>query len=160
MRGMAAFVVVLGFAVGSAGAATPTPGSCTDLKVAQARAVLGATATLAEKESPRQRICSVKYGGSVGVTVRSEPSADFDWVVAGLKEEPVYVKQLKKVSLGNQGYSYDRYAIVNGKPALTLHVLFFRAGARMFQVEVAARRSLPAAKHMTLARDVLRNARG
>ena len=93
------------------------------------------------------------------MTVRSEPSADFDWVVAGLKEEPVYVKQLKKVSLGNKGYSYDRYAIVNGKPAFTLHVLFFSAGARMYQVEVAARRALPAAKHMTLARDVLSDAR-
>ena len=134
--------------------------SCTDLKVAQARAVLGATATLAEKANPRERVCSVKYGGSVGVTVRSERSTDFDWVVAGLKEEPAYVKQLKKVSLGDQGYSYDRYAVVNGKPTLTLRVLFFRAGARMYQVEVAARRSLPAAKHMTLARNVLRNARG
>src|SRR6187397_3173708 len=46
MRGMAAFVVVLGLAVGSAGAATPTGGSCRDLKAAQARAVLGASATL------------------------------------------------------------------------------------------------------------------
>ncbi len=160
MRGMAAFVVVLGFAVGSASAATPTAEPCTDLKVAQARAVLGATATLAEKASPRERVCSVKYGGSVGVTVRSERSTDFDWVVAGLKEEPVYVKKLKKLSLGDQGYSYDRYAVVNGKPTFTLRVLFFKAGARMYQVEVAARRPLTPAKHMTLARNVLRNARG
>lgn len=160
MRGMAAMVMVLGLGVGSASAATPAAESCKDLKVAQARAVLGASATLAEKESPRQRVCSVKYGGSVGVTVRSEPSADFTWVVAGLKEEPVYVKQLKKVSLGNEGYSYDRYTIVNGKPALSQRVLFFRSGARMFQVEVAARRPLTPAKHLTLARSVLRNARG
>jgi hypothetical protein len=157
---MAAFLLLLGFAVGSAGAATPTAESCKDLKVAQARAVLGASATLAEKESPRQRVCSVKYGGSVGVTVRSEPSTDFAWVVAGLKEEPVYVKQLKKVSLGTEGYSYDRYTIVNGKPTLAQRVLFFRSGARMYQVEVVARRPLTPAKHMTLARNVLRNARG
>ena len=160
MRGIAIVVLLLGLAVGAARAATPAVEACKDLKVAQARAVLGASATLAEKATPRRRVCSVKYGGSVGVTVRSESSDEFGWMVAGLTEEPVYVKQLKKVSLGDQGYSYDRYAVVNGKPTFILRVLFFKAGPRMFQVEVAARRLLPAAKHTTLARSVLRNARG
>ena len=127
--------------------------------VAWFRAVLGASAALSQKQVLRERVCSVKYGGSIGVTVRSERATDFDWTVAGLKDETVYVKQLKAVSLGDAGYSYDRYAIVNGKPTFTLRVLFFKAGARMFTVEVAARRVLPAAKHLTLARHVVRNAR-
>ena len=158
MRGIAVVLLLLGVIAGSAGAAAPAE-PCRDLKLAQARAVLGSSAALSEKEVRRERVCSVKYGGSVGVTVRSERATDFDWVVAGLQEEPAYVKQLKTVSLGDKGYSYDRYALVNGKPAFALRVLFFRAGARMYWVEVGARRLLPAAKHLTLARSVVRNAR-
>ena len=159
MRGIAVVALLLGLIVGSARAATPAVEPCQDLKLAQARAVLGSTASLAQKQVRRERVCSVKYGGSVGVTVRSEPAGDFDWVVAGLKAEPAYVKQLKTVSLGDKGYSYDRYALVNGKPTFTLRVLFFRAGARMYAVEVGARRLLTPAKHLTLARHVVRNAR-
>jgi len=159
MRGIVAFVLLVGFAVTSAGGATAAAVEpCRDLKLAQARAVLGQSAALAQKQVLRERVCSVKYGGSAGVTVRSESAKDFDWTVAGLKDAPEYVKQLKDVSLGAKGYSYDRYAIVNGKSTFTSRVLFFRARARMYTVEVPARRLLPAAKHLTLARHVVRNA--
>ena len=161
MRGIVAFVLVLGFAmtsVGPASAAAVEP--CKDLKLAQARAVLGQSAALSQKQVIRERVCSVKYGGSPGATVRSESATDFDYTVAGLKDAPEYVKKLKAVSLGAKGYSYDRYAIVNGKSTFTSRVLFFRVGARMYTVEVPASRLLPAAKHLTLARHVASNARG
>ncbi len=160
MRGIVAFALMLGFAVVSMGATSAAVEPCTDLKLAQARAVLGQSAALSQKQVIRERICSVKYGGSAGATVRSESARDFDWTVAGLKDAPEYVKQLKTVSLGAKGYSYDRYAIVNGKSRFSSRVLFFRAGARMYTVEVPASRLLPPAKHLTLARHVARNARG
>ena len=101
---------------GAAGAAAPAAEPCKDLKQAQARAVLGQSAKLAEKQVVRQRVCTVKAGGSVALTVRSDSATDFDWVVAGLKENPANVKQLKTISVGDKGYSYDRYDVVNGKP--------------------------------------------
>ncbi len=158
MRRIVLFVVLLGVVTGPANAAAPAD-ACKDLKLAQARAALGASATTAEKVSFGKRTCTVKYGGSVGLTVRSEAATDFDWVVAGLQEEPAYVKQLKPVSIGDKGYSYDRYANLSGKPQFAWRVLFFRVGARMVSVEVPARRLLPAAKHLALARNVARNAR-
>ena len=159
MRGIAVVVALLGVLASSAGAAAPAAEPCKDLKLAQARAVLGPSAAAAEKQVRRERVCTVKAGGTLAATVRSQPSGDFDWVVRGLQADPYYVKQLKTVSLGEKGYSYDRYAVVNGKPTFLQRVLFFRAGARMYSVEIPARRLLPAAKHMTLARDVLRNGR-
>jgi len=159
MRGIAVVVALLGVLVGSAGAAAPTPEPCKDLKLAQARAVLGQSAKLAEKQVVRQRVCTVKAGGSVALTVRSDSAIDFDWVVAGLKENPADVKQLKPISVGDKGYSYDRYSVVNGKPAFTLRVLFFKAGARIYAVEVPARRLLTPAKHLTIARSVVSGAR-
>ena len=92
--------------------------------------------------------------------MRSQSATDFDWVVTGLQEEPAYVKQLKSVALGDKGYSYDRYANVSGTPSFAWRVLFFRVGARMYSVEVPARRLLPAEKHLAVARHVVRNARG
>jgi len=91
--------------------------------------------------------------------VRSQPSGDFDWVVHGLEADPYYVKQLRTVALGDKGYSYDRYSVVNGKPAFTLRVLFFKAGARIYSVEVPARRLLTPAKHLAIARFVVSGAR-
>ena len=72
MRGIAA-VALLGVLAGSAGAAAPAAEPCKDLKQAQARAVLGQSAKLAEKQVVRQRVCTVKAGGSVALTVRSDP---------------------------------------------------------------------------------------
>ena len=159
MRGIAAVVALLGVLAGSAGAAAPAAEPCKDLKQAQARAVLGQSAKLAEKQVVRQRVCTVKAGGSVALTVRSDSATDFDWVVAGLKENPANVKQLKTISVGDKGYSYDRYDVVNGKPAFSLRVLFFKAGARIYSVEVPARRLLTPAKHLALARSVVSGAR-
>lgn len=159
MRGIVAFALLLVFAAGPAGATPAAAEPCKDLKVAQARAVLGASARTAEKAAFGERVCTVKYGGAAGLTVRSESAADFDWVVAGLQEEPAYVKQLKSVALGDKGYSFDKYANLSGKPTFVTRVLFFRVGPRMYSVDVSARRLLPAAKHMTLARHVARNAR-
>ena len=162
MRGIAAVVALLGVLAGSAGAAgaaAPAAEPCKDLKQAQARAVLGQSAKLAEKQVVRQRVCTVKAGGSVALTVRSDSATDFDWVVAGLKENPANVKQLKPISVGDKGYSYDRYDVVNGKPTFMLRVLFFKAGARIYSLEVPARRLLTPAKHLTLARAVVSGAR-
>jgi hypothetical protein len=156
---IAVVLLLVGLTVGSAGAAPAPAEPCKDLKQAQARTVLGQSAKLAEKQVVRQRVCTVKAGGSVALTVRSDSATDFDWVVAGLKENPAYVKQLKAVSLGDKGYSYDRYALVGGKSTFTLRVLFFKAGARIYSVEVPARRLLTPAKHLTIARSVVSGAR-
>ena len=91
--------------------------------------------------------------------MRSESAADFDWVVAGLEEEPAFVKHLKQVALGDKGYSFDKYANLGGTPTFAMRVLFFRVGARMYTVEVSARRLLPAAKHLAIARHVAKNGR-
>jgi hypothetical protein len=159
MRGIVAFALLLVVAAGPARATAAPAEPCKDLKVAQAKAVLGASARLAEKVAFGERVCTVRYGGATGLTVRSESASDFDWVVAGLQEEPAYVKQLKPVALGDKGYSYDTYANVGGTPRFAQRVLFFRVGARMFSVDVSARRLLPAAKHLAIARHVARNAR-
>ena len=116
MRGIVAFALVLVVAAGSAGATSAAAEPCKDLKVAQAKTVLGASARVAEKVAFGERVCTVRYGGAVGMTVRSEAAADFDWVVAGLQEEPAYVKQLKSVALGDKGYSFDKYANLSGTP--------------------------------------------
>ena len=160
MRGIVVLALLLGVATGSAGATTAAAEPCKDLKLAQARAVLGASAAAAEKDAFGKRTCTVKYGGSVGLTVRSQSASDFDYFVAGLEEEPAYVKKLKSVALGDKGYSYDRYANVSGPPRFAWRVLFFKVGARMYSVEVSARRLLPAAKHLALARHVAKNGRG
>ncbi len=159
MRGIVAFALLLVVAAGSAGATSAAVEPCKDLKVAQARGVLGSSARVAEKTAFGERVCTVRYGGSVGLTVRSESASDFDWVVAGLQEEPAYVKQLKSVAIGDKGYSYDKYANLGGTTRFALRVLFFKVGARMYSVEVSARRLLPAAKHLALARHVAKNAR-
>ena len=159
MRGIVAFAVLLVVAAGSAGATSAAVEPCKDLKVAQAKTVLGPSARVAEKVAFGERVCTVRYGGAVGLTVRSESAADFDWVVAGLQEEPAFVKQLKAVALGDKGYSFDKYANLSGTPTFAMRVLFFRVGARMYSVEVGARRLLPAAKHLAIARHVARNAR-
>lgn len=159
MRGTMVFALVLVVAAGSARASGAAAEPCKDIRVAQAKAVLGATVRLAEKTAFGERVCTVRYGGAAGLTVRSESAADFDWVVAGLQEEPAYVKQLKSVALGDKGYSFDKYANVGGTPRFSQRVLFFRVGARMFSVDVSARRLLPAAKHLAVARHVARNAR-
>ena len=155
---IAVVLLLVSLTTASAGAA-PTPAEpCKDLKQAQARAVLGQSAKLTEKQVVRERVCTVKAGGSVALTVRSDSATDFDWVVAGLKENPAYVKQVKPSSVGDKGYSYDRYALVGGKPTFTLRVLFFKAGARIYSVEVPARDFTPA-KHLTIARSVAGGAR-
>ena len=149
--------LVLGFVVGSSPATAAPAEPCADVKVAQARSVLGPSAVLSQKQVVRERVCTAKVGGATAATVRSRSALDFDWVVRGLMDERVYVKQLKSVALGEKGYSYDRYA--GSAPSLSLRVLVFRAGASMYFVEVPGRRLLTPAKHLTLARHVLRNAR-
>ena len=159
MRGIVVFALLLVLAVGSSAAAAAPAESCRDLKLAQARSALGPTAKLAQKEAFGKRTCTAKVGAAVAATVRSESANDFDWVVAGLQEEPAYVKQLKQVAIGDKGYSYDRWANVGGTPRFATRVLFFRLGPRMYSVEISARRLLPAAKHLALARHVATNAR-
>ena len=157
MRGIAGLAVVLVLVGLSAPAAAAPAEPCADLKLAQARAVLGPTAKLSQKQVVRKVVCTVKVGGAIAATVRSQSAMDFDYVVRGLKDEKVYVKQFKAVSLGSPGYSYDLYA--GSPPSFTQRVLLFRSGTQMYSVEVPARRLLTAAKHLTLARHVLRNAR-
>jgi hypothetical protein len=157
MRGIVGLALVLGLLAGVAKATAAAPAEpCSDVKLAQARSVLGPTATLSQKKVIRETICTAKVGGSVAATVRSQSAKDFDYFVAGLKDEKVYVKQLKPVSLGSRGYGYDLYA--GSPPSFTQRVLLFQAGARMFSVEVPAKRLLTPAKQLTLARAVLKTA--
>jgi hypothetical protein len=157
MRGIVGVALVLGLLAGAAKAPAAAPKEpCSDVKLAQARAVLGTTATLAQKKVIRETICTAKVGGSVAATIRSQSAKDFDYVVAGLKDEKVYIKQLKQVSLGSRGFAYDLYA--GSPPSFSQRVLLFQAGSRMFSVEVPAKRLLTPAKHLTLARDVLKTA--
>ena len=157
MRGMVGLAVVLVLVAVSAPASAAPAEPCTYLKLKQARAVLGQSATLSQKQVVRKVLCTAKVGGAVAATVRSQSGLDFDYVVRGLKDEKVYVKQFKAVSLGSGGYSYDLYA--GSPPSFSQRVLLFRAGTQMYTVEVPARRLLTAAKHLTLARHVLSNAR-
>jgi hypothetical protein len=157
MRGIVGLTLVVGLIAGAATATAAAPKEpCSDIKVAQARAVLGPTASLSQKKVIRETICTAKVGGSVAATIRSQSSKDFDYVVAGLKDEKVYVKGLKQVSLGGKGYAYDLYA--GSPPAFTQRVLLFQAGQRMFSIEVPAKRLVTPAKQLTLARDVLKTA--
>jgi hypothetical protein len=154
---MVGLAVVLVVVAGAARATAAPAEPCTDLKLAQAQSVLGPSAKLSEKKVVRERVCTVKVGGSVAATVRSEFGGDYDYVVTGLKNEKAYVKQLKPASIGKGGYSYDLYA--GAPPSFSQRVLLFRAKSRMFSVEVPARRLLTAQKHLALARLVVRNAR-
>ena len=157
MRGIVGLALALALVAGAGRATAAAPKEpCKDLKLAQASAVLGPTVKLSEKKVIRERVCTAKVGGAVAATVRSQTATDYDYVVTGLKNEKVLVKGLRTVSLGSGGYGYDLYA--GAPPTLSQRVLLFRAGARMFFVEVPARRPLTAAKHLTLARSVLKTA--
>jgi hypothetical protein len=156
MRGIVGLALALGLLAGTTQATAAPAEPCRDVKLAQARAVLGQTATLSQKKVIRETICTAKVGGSVAASIRSQSAKDFEYYVAGLKDEKVYVKQLKQVSLGSRGYGYDLYA--GNPPSFTQRVLLFQAGARMFSVEVPAQRLLPAAKHLALARAVVKTA--
>ena len=157
MRGIVGLALLLALIAGTASAtAAAPPEKCIDLKLAQAKTVLGPTVTLSQKKVIRETICTAKAGGAVVATIRSQTNKDFEYVVKGLTDEKVYVKGLKKVSLGSKGYGYDLYA--GSPPAFTQRVLLFQAGSRMFSVEVPAKRLLTPAKHLTLARAVLKTA--
>jgi hypothetical protein len=158
MRGIVGLVLVLGLIAGASKATAAAPAEpCADLKVAPARAVLGQAVKLSQKQAVRERVCTAKVGSAVAATVRSRSSLDYDWVVRGLKDEHVLVKQLKPVAVGQGGYSYDLYA--SGGQSLAMRAIVFRSGQLMYSVEVPARRPLTSAKQLALARAVLRTAR-
>jgi hypothetical protein len=175
MRFLGLMVLVFSCALGTDAVATASKsveGGCRDLTVAQAKRILGPGVTLSQNSdfiygTGRRTICAVSFDelgtAPASISIVSESAKSFagqiDYYRRGT--ETGRVRRLVSVRLGDGGYSLDKYfsAGTIGKK-FESHMLVFRVGGRMFQLEdFGTRRSVTTAKRLALAKAIVTTAR-